>query len=168
MSGVRASLRVPGFAALLASYVVNRAGDVVGALALAVVVLAATGSAFATALLFLATQFMPGLVGPALVARIDHLAAGRILPALYAIESVLFLALAALVHRSGVAPPQLYVVTRKCEVACGRERAVAAAQDSDLHASGPAVQVEVALQQRQVLHQLRLRREAQRIRGAPP
>lgn len=104
MNGVRAALRVPGFRVLLLSYGVNRAGDVVGALALAVVVLAATGSALATALLFLATQFVPGLVGPAIVAQIDRYAPGRILPVLYLIECLLFLGLALLVHRTGIAP----------------------------------------------------------------
>jgi MFS family permease len=104
MAGVRSSLRVPGFGALLGSYVVNRAGDVVGALALAIVVLGITGSALATSLLFLATQFAPGLIGPALVARIDRIAPGRILPPLYLVECVLFGSLAALVHHSGIAP----------------------------------------------------------------
>lgn len=102
--GLRASLRVPEFRALLVSYVINRAGDVVGALALAVVVLASTGSALATALLFLASQFLPGLVGPLLVARLDRRAPGRLLPVLYAAECCLFLALAALVHHAGLIP----------------------------------------------------------------
>jgi hypothetical protein len=102
--GLRASLRVREFRSLLISYVINRAGDVVGALALAVVVLGATGSAIATALLFLATQFVPGLIGPTLVSRIDRSAPGRILPVLYLVECLLFLALAALVHRAGIAP----------------------------------------------------------------
>ena len=101
MQGVRAALRVPGFRWLIISYVVNRAGDVVGSLALAVVILAKTGSALATALLFLATQFLPGLVGPALVARVDRVAPGRILPALYAVECCLLGLLAVIVHRSG-------------------------------------------------------------------
>ena len=104
MSGLRASLRVAEFRALLISYAINRAGDVVGSLALAVVVLSVTGSALATALLFLATQFLPGLVGPAIVVRIDRIAPGRILPSLYAVECCLFLVLAAIVHRVGAAP----------------------------------------------------------------
>ena len=104
MSGLRASLRVPGFRALLISYVINRAGDVVGALALAVIVFGATGSALATAMLFLATQFVPGLVGPAIVARIDRTAPGRILPGLYVVEGGLFVLLAALVHHAAIAP----------------------------------------------------------------
>ena len=104
MAGLRASVRVPEFRALLVSYTINRAGDVIGTLALAVVVLAATGSALATAALFLATQFVPGLIGPGIVSRIDRVAPGRILPALYAVECCLFLLLAAVVHRVGVAP----------------------------------------------------------------
>jgi MFS family permease len=104
MSGLRASLRVPEFRALLVSYVINRAGDVVGALALAVIVFGATGSALATAMLFMATQFVPGLVGPPIVARIDQAAPGRILPGLYVVEGGLFVLLAALVHHAAIAP----------------------------------------------------------------
>jgi hypothetical protein len=104
VSGLRASLRVPEFRALLVSYVINRAGDVVGMLALAVIVLAATGSALDTAMLFLATQFVPGLVGPPIVARIDRAAPGRILPGLYVVEGALFVLLAALVHHAAIAP----------------------------------------------------------------
>jgi Transmembrane secretion effector len=104
MQGLRASLRIREFRALLLSYSLNRAGDVVGALALAVVVFATTGSAFATASLFLATQFLPGLVGPGTIAFIDRTAPGRILPGLYAIEGCLFGALALLVHHVGAGP----------------------------------------------------------------
>jgi MFS family permease len=104
MSGLRAAWRVPEFRALLVSYTLNRAGDVLGTLALAVVVLAATHSALATAGLFLATQFLPGLVGPLLVSRIDRLPAGRILAPALAVECGLYLALAALLHHVGVIP----------------------------------------------------------------
>ncbi len=103
MSGLRAALRVGEFRALLVSYTINRAGDVVGALALAVVVLGATGSALAAAALFLSTQFLPGLIGPFLVARVDGVAAGRILPAIYVVEGALFMLLALIVGRSSVA-----------------------------------------------------------------
>lgn len=104
MSGLRASLRVPAFRALLIGYVINRAGDVVGALALAVIVFAATGSALATATLFMATQFVPGIVGPGVVARIDRVAPGRILPGLYVVEGGLFVLLAVLAHHTAPAP----------------------------------------------------------------
>ncbi len=104
MAGVRAACRVREFRVLLISYTINRAGDVIGALALAVVVFAATGSALATAALFLAAQFVPGLIGPGIVSRIDRAAPGRILPGLYTAECFLFLLLAVVIHRVGVAP----------------------------------------------------------------
>ena len=102
MAGVRSTLRIPEFRALLISYVINRAGDVFGALALAIVVLGATKSAIAIAALFLATQFFPGLVGPFVVARIGAIPAGRILPACYVVEACLFLVLAAVSRHVGV------------------------------------------------------------------
>ena len=104
MSGLRGALRVREFAALLISYVINQVGDVVGSLALAVIVFGATHSALATAALFLATQFLPGLIGPPLISRVDRLAPGRLLPVLYAIEGGLFLLLALTVGRLGFAP----------------------------------------------------------------
>jgi MFS family permease len=103
MQGQRAALRIEEFRVLLVSYVINRAGDFVGSIALAVIVLGSTGSALATAVLFLATQFLPGIFGPALVARVDRLAPGRALPAMYAVECALFLVLAAVVHHAGIA-----------------------------------------------------------------
>jgi MFS family permease len=103
MEGLRASLRIEEFRALLVSYVINRAGDFVGTIALAIIVLGATGSALATAVLFLATQFLPGILGPGIVARVDRLAPGRALPAMYAVECCLFVGLAALVHHVGIA-----------------------------------------------------------------
>ncbi|HET6865905.1 MAG TPA: MFS transporter [Solirubrobacteraceae bacterium] len=103
MAGIRKTLRIAEFRALLVSYVINRAGDVFGALALAVVVLGITRSAIATAALFLATQFLPGLVGPGLVARFGAVAPGRLLPACYVVEAVLFLLLAAVARHAPVA-----------------------------------------------------------------
>jgi MFS family permease len=94
-------MRIPEFRALWWSYAINRAGDVLGSLALAVVVLAITHSALATAALFLATQFLPGVCGPWLVARIESRAAGRALPLLYGVEACLLLALAAFARHTG-------------------------------------------------------------------
>jgi hypothetical protein len=99
VAGIRRSLRIAEFRALLISYVINRAGDVFGALALAIVVLTTTRSAIAIAALFLATQFLPGLVGPFLVARIGTIPAGRILPLCYLVEACLFLVLAAIARQ---------------------------------------------------------------------
>ncbi len=100
MAGIRKTWRIAEFRALLVSYVINRAGDVVGALALAVIVLGVTRSAIATAALFLATQFVPGLVGPFLVARIGAIPPGRILPVCYLVEACLFLVLAAVARHT--------------------------------------------------------------------
>ncbi|MGN6871829.1 MAG: MFS transporter [Solirubrobacteraceae bacterium] len=102
MAGIRKSLRIAEFRALLISYVINRAGDVFGALALAIVVLGVTHSAIATAALFLATQFLPGLVGPFLVARFGAIAPGRLLPVCYLVEAVLFFVLAAVCRHAAV------------------------------------------------------------------
>lgn len=102
MAGMRDTLRIAEFRSLLISYVINRAGDVFGALALAVVVLTTTRSAIAIAALFLATQFLPGLVGPFVVARVGAMPSGRILPLCYLVEACLFLVLAALSRRVGV------------------------------------------------------------------
>ena len=99
---MRDTLRIAEFRSLLISYVINRAGDVFGALALAVVVLTTTRSAIAIAALFLATQFLPGLVGPFLVARVGAMPSGRILPLCYLVEACLFLVLAALSRHVGV------------------------------------------------------------------
>ncbi len=103
MAGILQTLRIAEFRALLSSYVINRAGDVFGALALAVVVLGTGKSALAVAALFLATQFLPGLVGPSLVARVGALPLGRLLPVCYVVEAVLFLVLAAVSRHVGVA-----------------------------------------------------------------
>jgi MFS family permease len=104
LAGLRQAFQIQEFRALLLSYAINRAGDVVGSLALAVVVLQLTGSALATATLFLATQFLPGLIGPPLVARIDRIAPGRLLPPLYLFEGLVFAVLAAIVGGVGAAP----------------------------------------------------------------
>jgi MFS family permease len=93
--GIWEAVRVRDFRALLLSYAVNRTGDELGIFALAIVVFDRTGSALATAALFLATQFGPGLLGPLLVARIDRAQLGRVLWSIYAIETVLFAVLAA-------------------------------------------------------------------------
>jgi hypothetical protein len=105
---LRAVARVGDFRALLISYAINRAGDVVGSFALAVVVLRATGSGLATAGLFLCTQFLPGLVGPLLVAHVDRLAVGRLLPAVYVFEACLFGLLAAIVGHGAI--PVIFVL----------------------------------------------------------
>jgi MFS family permease len=90
------SLRVPGFRSLASSYALNQLGDMLGVVALAVLVLAETGSALATTALFLAAKFLPAFVAPALTAGLDRRPVGRTLPALYTLEAGVFAGLAVL------------------------------------------------------------------------
>jgi MFS family permease len=91
-----APLRLPGFRHLATAYAVNELGNWLGEIALAVLVYQETGSAFATAALFIGMQFLPGLVAPAFVARVEVVGTRRALPAIYAAEGVTFVALAVL------------------------------------------------------------------------
>src|SRR3954451_15376078 len=87
-------LRLPAFRRLLAGYRVNELGTWLGAVALAVLVYDRTGSPLATAGLFVGTRFLPALVAPALAAWLEALPARRLLPVLYALEALVFAALA--------------------------------------------------------------------------
>jgi predicted MFS family arabinose efflux permease len=82
------------FGRLLASYTLNDLGDAVGVVALAVLVYNRTEAVVPTAALFIAAKFLPALVAPAIIARIDQLPLRRTLPALYLLEALAFGALA--------------------------------------------------------------------------
>ena len=90
-----APLRLPRFRRLAFAYTVNELGNWLGDVALAVLVYDHTGSALATAALFLGSKFIPGAVGPALTTRLERYDGRVTLPALYALEGALFAALAA-------------------------------------------------------------------------
>lgn len=87
---------MPGFRRLAGAYTVNEVGDWLGDIALAILVYRETGSALATAGLFVGTRFLPAFLSPALIARIEPLGARISLPALYAAEAVVYGALALL------------------------------------------------------------------------
>jgi MFS family permease len=91
-----APLRIPAFGRLLFSYTTNSIGDYVGLVALAVLVYRETHDPLATTALFIAAQFLPAFIAPALTARVDQLALRRVLPAIYAGEAVVFGVLALL------------------------------------------------------------------------
>lgn len=65
-----------------------------GLVALSVLVFDRTESAMATTGFFISARFLPALLAPALVARVDQLAVRRVLPVLYAIEALVFALLA--------------------------------------------------------------------------
>jgi MFS family permease len=97
-------LRVTAFRRLLLAYVLNELAWSVGTLALSVLVFRRTGSAIGSTAFFLCAQFLPALISPAMVARLDRSAPRKVLPALYAVEGLLFGVLAYLTHHFVLIP----------------------------------------------------------------
>jgi MFS family permease len=93
---LRDPLRRPAFRRLALSYAVNEMGDWLGIVALSVLVFERTGSALATAALFIGTGFLPALLTPVTVARLEHPPPRFVLPTIYAGEAAAFGALALL------------------------------------------------------------------------
>jgi MFS family permease len=96
--------RLPGFPSLSLAYLFNELGNWLGEIALAVLVFDQTGSPLATTALFLGMQFAPALLGPPLTARLEHLSARAVLPALYAAEAAAFAVLALLADEFALVP----------------------------------------------------------------
>ncbi len=97
-------LRLPAYRRLLAAYALNELAWSVGTLALAVLVYRRTGSALGSTAFFLCSQVVPAFASPFVVARVDQRAPRRMLPALYAIEGILFGVLAWMTSRFSLAP----------------------------------------------------------------
>ncbi len=91
-------LRRPLVRRLAVSYAVNELGDWMGIVALSVLVFDRTGSPLATAGLFLGTRFLPALVGPVLVARVERPPPRIVLPLIYCGEAAVFGGLALLAN----------------------------------------------------------------------
>src|SRR4249919_1767207 len=89
-------LRRPQFRRLATSYAVNELGDWMGIVALSVLVFDRTGSAMATAVLFLGTGFLPAMLAPIVVVQVERPPPRFVLPTLYAVEAAAFGALALL------------------------------------------------------------------------
>ena len=64
-------LKIPAFRRLLAAYTLNELAFMVGSLALALLVYRRTGSALGAAGFFLSAQFVPALMSPLAVARLE-------------------------------------------------------------------------------------------------
>ncbi len=101
---MRQVLTLPAYRRLLGAYTLNELAWSIGSLALALLVYRRTGSAVGAMAYFLCAQFIPALIAPALVARIDQRPARRALPVLYLLEAVAFLLLAMLVSHFSLAP----------------------------------------------------------------
>src|ERR1700709_1869958 len=89
-------LRRPLFRRLALTYGVNELGDWMGIVALSVLVFDRTGSAMATAGLFLRTRLLPALIAPILVAKVEQPPPRFALPVIYCGEAAAFGALALL------------------------------------------------------------------------
>lgn len=87
-------LQIPAYRRLLAAYSLNELAFMVGSLALALLVYRRTGSALGAAAFFLASQFVPALLAPLAVARLEHRRPRPVLPALYWFEALVFFSLA--------------------------------------------------------------------------
>lgn len=119
-------LRIVAFRRLLTAYVFNELAWSVGTLALSLLVYKRTGSAIGSAGFFLCSQFLPALLSPALVARLDRASVRIVLPALYAVEAVLFGILAYLVHHFVLVPVLLLALADGAIAATARSLATAA------------------------------------------
>lgn len=95
-SGLSAPLRRPLFRRLAATYAINELGDWMGLIALSVLVYDETGSALATAALFIGTGFLPAMLAPILVARVEIPQPRYALPVIYCAEAAVFAGLAML------------------------------------------------------------------------
>ncbi len=99
---MRRVFELPAYRRLLLAYTLNELAWGIGSLALSYLVYRRTGSAAGAAAFFLSAQFVPALLAPMLVARVDQLHPRRVLPSLYALEGGLFLALGWFAGRAPV------------------------------------------------------------------
>ena len=128
-SGVLAPLRRRAFRRLALSYAVNELGDWMGIVALSVLVYDKTGSAFATAALFLGTGFLPAMLAPIIVVRAEQPRPRIALPVIYCGEAAAFGALALLTDHFSLAGVVVLATIDGALALTGRAvtRAVAAA-----------------------------------------
>ncbi len=95
-------LKLPAYRRLLLAYGLTLVAWKVVEVALAILVYRRTGSALGAAAFFLCAQFVPAFFSPSLVARVDRRSPRQVLPALYVVESLLFLLLGLLVGHVAV------------------------------------------------------------------
>lgn len=87
-------LRSTTFRHLAAAYTINELGNWIGDVALAILVFDRTGSALATAGLFLALRFAPAAFATLFTSRLEVFAAHRVLPAIHLVEALIFASIA--------------------------------------------------------------------------
>jgi MFS family permease len=114
--GLIAVLRRPLFRRLAATSAVNELGDWMGLIALSVLVFDQTGSAIATAALFMGTGFAPALLAPLVATRADQWPPRISLPVIYCGEAAAFGALALTAE---AAPLSVVIVLAAIDAALG-------------------------------------------------
>ena len=141
--GITTPLRRPAFRRLAISFTVNELGDWMGIVALSVLVFDRTGSALATTALFLGTGFLPALLAPIVVARLEQPPPRFVLPFIYCLEAATFGALALLASHFSLAAVIVLATVDMVLALSGRAltRAVAAAmlEDPDELRAGNAI-----------------------------
>jgi MFS family permease len=100
---VRRVLELGAYRRLLLAYTLNELAWGVGTLAISYLVYRRTGSAVGAAAFYLCAQFVPALLSPAVVARVDRRPAQRVLPVLYGTEALIFLILAGITRHFNLA-----------------------------------------------------------------
>jgi len=101
---MRKVLGLAAYRRLLLGYALNELAWGVGTVALSILVYRRTGSAIDTSGFFLAAAFVPALLAPGFVTRMDGLQMRTVLPLLYLIEAAAFALLAWLAGRFALAP----------------------------------------------------------------
>jgi predicted MFS family arabinose efflux permease len=92
-------LRSGGFRHLASAVWINELGNSIGEVALTLLVYDRTGSALASASLFLALRFLPAALAPLLAAYVEAMRPRIVLTVLYLAEACLFAGIAAVAHR---------------------------------------------------------------------
>jgi hypothetical protein len=86
---VQRAIRLPVYRRLLAAYTLNELGWWSASVALSLLVYRHTGSALGAMVFFLCASFVPALIAPVFVARVDQRPVRVVLPWLYLIGAVL-------------------------------------------------------------------------------
>ncbi len=111
---MRRVLSLGAYRRLLAAYTLNELAWSVGTLSLSFLVYRRTGSAIGAAGFYICSQFVPALISPFAVSRVDRIPPRWVLPALYACESVAYVALAVIAHHFALAPVLLLALLDGC------------------------------------------------------